>query len=132
MFGFGVVMTSMFTLFTPLATDTSVWLLIAVRVLEGLSEVCHLPTRCGDSYHIVYIVCEGSVMVLVLCLSSSYSLQGVTYPAVHAMWGKWAPTLERTRLTTIGSAGRQTEVHTNCCMSEKPYYTINVNNDKET
>ena len=103
MFGLGVVMTSVFTLFTPLATDTSVWLLIAVRVLEGLSEVSHLPTRCGDSYHTV--VCEGSVMVSV-CLSSSYSLQGVTYPAVHAMWGKWAPPLERTKLTTVGFAGR--------------------------
>ena len=40
-FGVGVVMTCVFTLLTPLAADTSVWLLVAVRVLEGLSEVSH-------------------------------------------------------------------------------------------
>ena len=39
MFGIGVVMTSVFTLFTPLAANHSVGLLIAVRVLEGFFEV---------------------------------------------------------------------------------------------
>ena len=38
-FGVGVVVTSILTLFTPLAADTSVWLLVALRVLEGLFEV---------------------------------------------------------------------------------------------
>ena len=39
MFGVGVVMTSVFTLFTPLAAMSSVELLIVVRVLEGFFEV---------------------------------------------------------------------------------------------
>lgn len=38
-FGIGVVMTSVFTLVTPLAALSSVKLLIAVRVLEGFFEV---------------------------------------------------------------------------------------------
>jgi len=37
-------MTSLITLFTPLAADVSVWLLVAVRVLEGLFEVSHAET----------------------------------------------------------------------------------------
>ena len=39
MFGVGVVMTAILTTLTPFAAGTSVWLLVALRVLEGLSEV---------------------------------------------------------------------------------------------
>ena len=38
-FGMGVVMTSVLTLLTPLAADFSVWMLVAIRVLEGMFEV---------------------------------------------------------------------------------------------
>ena len=38
-FGVGVVMTSVLTLFTPLAAFTNVWFLVVVRVLEGFFEV---------------------------------------------------------------------------------------------
>lgn len=31
--------------------------------------------------------------------------QGVSYPAMHAMWASWAPPLERSRLLTISYAG---------------------------
>ena len=31
--------------------------------------------------------------------------QGVTFPAMHAMWGVWAPPLERSRLSSLGYAG---------------------------
>ena len=31
--------------------------------------------------------------------------QGVTFPAMHAMWGKWAPLYERTKLTGFSYAG---------------------------
>ena len=41
MFGVGVVMTSVFTLLTPLAATFSVGFLIAVRVLEGFFEVIY-------------------------------------------------------------------------------------------
>lgn len=40
-FGVGVVMTSVFTLLTPLAATFSVGFLIAVRVLEGFFEVIY-------------------------------------------------------------------------------------------
>ena len=39
MFGVGIVVTSILTLFTPLAADGSVWLLVTLRVLEGVFEV---------------------------------------------------------------------------------------------
>ncbi|KAJ8322204.1 hypothetical protein KUTeg_000675, partial [Tegillarca granosa] len=53
--GLGVLVTSVFTLLTPLAARLSVFAFIVVRVLEGIGE-------------------------------------GVTFPAMHAMLGKWAPT----------------------------------------
>ncbi|XP_025833023.1 sialin [Agrilus planipennis] len=31
--------------------------------------------------------------------------EGVTYPSIHAVWARWAPPLERSRLTTIGYSG---------------------------
>ena len=37
--GMGIAVTSGLTLFTPLAAETSVWVLIVVRVAEGLAEV---------------------------------------------------------------------------------------------
>lgn len=33
--------------------------------------------------------------------------EGVSYPAMHAMWASWAPPLERSRLLTISYAGGQ-------------------------
>lgn len=68
LFGFGVMTTSIFTLFIPVATRANVALLIALRILTGL--------------------CEGFV-----------------YPANHAVWTKWAPPLERTKLATIAASG---------------------------
>ncbi|XP_065341537.1 vesicular glutamate transporter 1-like isoform X3 [Cloeon dipterum] len=31
--------------------------------------------------------------------------QGVTYPSIHAVWSRWAPPLERSRLVTIAFSG---------------------------
>ncbi|KAB0393630.1 hypothetical protein E2I00_016832, partial [Balaenoptera physalus] len=66
--GFGILGTSVFTLFTPLAADFGVGALVALRALEGLGE-------------------------------------GVTFPAMHAMWSSWAPPLERSKLLSISYAG---------------------------
>ena len=38
-FGIGVVMTAVLTLFTPFAAQVSVWALVVLRVMEGLFEV---------------------------------------------------------------------------------------------
>ena len=38
-FGVGVLMTAILTLFTTVAAEKSIWLLVALRVLEGFFEV---------------------------------------------------------------------------------------------
>ncbi|XP_077990261.1 sialin-like [Glandiceps talaboti] len=70
LFGGGVLCTAVLTLLTPIAARTSVGLLIALRIVEGIGE-------------------------------------GVTFPAMHALWGKWAPPLERSRLGAFTYAGAQ-------------------------
>lgn len=59
-FGIGVGMTSLLTLLTPLAAFTNVWVLMALRVLEGIFEVSCIRVRVrggrgrtsGDGYHL--------------------------------------------------------------------------------
>lgn len=68
--GFGILGTSVLTLFTPIAADLGVMALVVLRALEGLGE-------------------------------------GVTFPAMHAMWSSWAPPLERSKLLSISYAGAQ-------------------------
>lgn len=68
LFGGGVFLTAILTLLTPVCARLSVYLLIAIRILEGFFE-------------------------------------GVTYPSIHAMWSKWAPPLEKTRLATLAFSG---------------------------
>ncbi|KAF5289891.1 hypothetical protein FQA39_LY14953 [Lamprigera yunnana] len=67
-FGLGVAATAAFTIVTPFAAKQSFYLLLAVRIAEGIFE-------------------------------------GVTYPCIHAVWSKWAPPLERSRLATIAFSG---------------------------
>ena len=38
-YGFGIVMTAVLTLFTPLTARLNVWFLVGLRVAEGLCEV---------------------------------------------------------------------------------------------
>ena len=45
MFGVGVGMTSLLTLLTPLAAVTNVWVLVALRILEGIFEVRYFINR---------------------------------------------------------------------------------------
>ncbi|XP_066933218.1 vesicular glutamate transporter 3-like [Clytia hemisphaerica] len=68
LFGCGVLMTALFTLITPPAARCNVYLLVAVRMAEGLFE-------------------------------------GVTFPSIYAIWRKWAPPLERSKLATISFSG---------------------------
>lgn len=34
-----------------------------------------------------------------------FIIQGVSYPACHGIWAKWAPPLERSRLATTAFCG---------------------------
>lgn len=87
-FGFGIAVTSFFTILTPPITRYSVYLLIAARVLEGIGEV---SVRCSFTAKIRKL--------------RFGNLQGVTYPSIHAIWANWAPPLERSRLATLAFSG---------------------------
>lgn len=84
-------MTAVFTLLTPAAAYLNVWALLAVRVAEGFFEVA-----------ICYINCESVHLYF-----ASPFIQGVTFPAMHAIWARWAPPPERSILTTITYAGKR-------------------------
>eukprot|EP00118_Oscarella_pearsei_P022585 m.263709 g.263709 ORF g.263709 m.263709 type:complete len:367 (+) comp40458_c0_seq31:279-1379(+) len=67
-FGLGCLGSTVLTLLSPVASYRSVWLLVAVRAIQGLA-------------------------------------QGVLLPALFALWSKWAPPLERSKLTTASLTG---------------------------
>lgn len=67
-FGIGIGMTAILTLVTPMAAKMNVYVLVAVRIIEGVFE-------------------------------------GVTFPCIHAVWAKWAPPLERSRMASLAFAG---------------------------
>ncbi|XP_012945000.1 sialin [Aplysia californica] len=46
-----------------------------------------------------------SYKVLIACRILEGLFEGVTYPAIHAIWSKWAPPAERTKLATFGFSG---------------------------
>lgn len=67
-FGGGIAVTALLTLVTPVLAKVNIYLLLSLRIVEGIFE-------------------------------------GVTYPCIHAVWSRWAPPLERTRLATLAFAG---------------------------
>ncbi|CAH1100735.1 unnamed protein product [Psylliodes chrysocephalus] len=67
-FAIGIGVTALLTVFTPLLVKANVYLLLVVRIVEGIFE-------------------------------------GVTVPAIQAVWALWSPPLERSRLVTISYSG---------------------------
>lgn len=53
------------------------------------------------------MVPPGIFSFYVSCKQDVFILQGVTYPACHGIWSKWAPPLERSRLATTSFCGKQ-------------------------
>ena len=47
-------------------------------------------------------------MTLYFIRNAFFPSQGVTFPAMHAMWSSWAPPLERSKLLSISYAGEIT------------------------
>lgn len=41
-FGYGILCTAVVSLFSPLAVNTNVWLLVTLRILEGIGEVTYV------------------------------------------------------------------------------------------
>uniref|UniRef100_A0A671FMA4 Solute carrier family 17 member 2 n=1 Tax=Rhinolophus ferrumequinum TaxID=59479 RepID=A0A671FMA4_RHIFE len=68
MLGAGLLTSSLLTLFTPLAADLGVTLLVAIRTLQGVA-------------------------------------QGMAWTGQFTIWAKWAPPLERSKLTSVAGSG---------------------------
>ncbi|XP_046308342.1 sodium-dependent phosphate transport protein 3 isoform X3 [Marmota monax] len=68
MLGAGLLISSLLTLFTPLAADVGVILVIVVRTVQGMA-------------------------------------QGMAWTGQFTIWAKWAPPLERSKLTSIAGSG---------------------------
>eukprot|EP00054_Salpingoeca_dolichothecata_P009968 m.56136 g.56136 ORF g.56136 m.56136 type:complete len:506 (+) comp18714_c0_seq2:100-1617(+) len=74
-------------------------------------------TRVGAKYVYGFGVLTTTVLTLLtpVCAEKTWLLillriiegfgEGVTYPAMHAMWAKWAPPLERSRLCALSYSG---------------------------
>ncbi len=65
---------------------------LGVLCTAVLTLVTPLAARAGYQYLIAVRVLEGIG-------------EGVTFPAMHSLWGHWAPPLERSRLVTISYSG---------------------------
>ncbi|KAG8227728.1 hypothetical protein J437_LFUL008010 [Ladona fulva] len=50
-------------------------------------------------------IAYGSLTMLFILRIIEGIFEGVTYPAIHAVWSRWAPPLERSRLATIAFSG---------------------------
>ncbi|KAM4835272.1 sodium-dependent phosphate transport protein 3 isoform 3-T3 [Thomomys bottae] len=68
MLGTGLLVSSLLTLFTPLAADLGVILVIVIRTVQGMA-------------------------------------QGMAWTGQFTIWAKWAPPLERSKLTSIAGSG---------------------------
>ncbi|XP_006923550.1 sodium-dependent phosphate transport protein 3 [Pteropus alecto] len=66
--GAGLLISSLLTLFTPLAADLGVTLVVVIRTAQGMA-------------------------------------QGMAWTGQFTIWAKWAPPLERSRLTSIAGSG---------------------------
>lgn len=77
--------TAVLTLITPAAANSSLYALIAVRVIEGLFEVINLNCKCN--------------------IFNFLSFKGVTYSSLYEMWSKWAPPYERSRMVVAAFTG---------------------------
>ncbi|XP_059148786.1 uncharacterized transporter slc-17.2-like [Physella acuta] len=88
--------------------------------LVGQIPAGWLATRFGGKWIFGVTMLISSICTLltpVLAQASEYALifvrvvlgvvTGMTFPAMHTIWGKWAPPLERTKLITFTYAGAQ-------------------------
>ncbi|KAG8518475.1 Vesicular glutamate transporter 2 [Galemys pyrenaicus] len=91
-FGAAILLTSTLNMLIPSAARVHYGCVIFVRILQGLVE----------SFR------ESATFPKPLFLNGGIYLplsQGVTYPACHGIWSKWAPPLERSRLATTSFCG---------------------------
>lgn len=97
-FGLGIAATALFTIITPPLVRASVYILIVLRIVEGICEVKEFFT-----FFFLFVVFYS--YLIDIFLSPSVCSQGVTYPCIHAIWANWAPPLERSKLATLAFSG---------------------------
>ncbi|KFD58630.1 hypothetical protein M513_00323 [Trichuris suis] len=83
-FGFGTFLAGVLTFLVPVAAAAGVEYLIAIRVLQGLSEAICLPNK----------------RQILLA-----AIQGITFPACQAILAQWVPPHERTKIPTLTISG---------------------------
>ncbi|KAK1794726.1 hypothetical protein P4O66_009886 [Electrophorus voltai] len=109
-FGFAIVATSILNLLIPSAARAHYWCVIVVRVLQGLVEDVWITGHSANKTSPASISFQELRIPFTACQEvNGSSLRsekwGVTYPACHGIWAKWAPPLERSRLATTAFCG---------------------------
>nr|CAD7573238.1 unnamed protein product [Timema californicum] len=125
-YGIGIAATSILTIVMPAVTyfpdHAVIPMIILVRVVEGLFERCdkntkELPFYCTTAPKYLRNIKEqgrsGPATALSVTETRSKKsiefypalFQGVTYPCIHAVWARWAPPLERSRMASLAFAG---------------------------
>eukprot|EP00095_Tigriopus_kingsejongensis_P003697 maker-scaffold1581_size34907-snap-gene-0.7 protein:Tk03697 transcript:maker-scaffold1581_size34907-snap-gene-0.7-mRNA-1 annotation:"vesicular glutamate transporter -like" len=66
--------------------------LIGITATASLTLLTPVLTKSGTGFLIALRVLEGL-------------FEGMTYPSIHAIWAKWAPPLERSRLAAVAFSG---------------------------
>lgn len=127
-FGFAIVATSFLNMLIPSAARMHFGCVIIVRIFQGLVEVLLSPLKYSPGTEMCF--CLHNAVEIIYNDANSYILplfpQGVSYPACHGIWAKWAPPLERSRLATTAFCGESVisdpqllclqtiDVHNNC------------------
>ena len=94
MYGAGIMATAVLTLLTPWIAYTGLVPFIIIRILEGIFEVAFQV----DNNPSHMLSCDTFVIDI-------YIIKGVTFPAMHSLWSRWAPPLERSKLVTAAYSG---------------------------
>ena len=106
-FGFAIVATSFLNMLIPAAARVHFGCVIIVRVFQGLVEVIDSHLWCSQikKWAMALSVLGETCSDILSGCNFSLIPQGVSYPACHGIWAKWAPPLERSRLATTAFCG---------------------------
>lgn len=111
--GLALLLSSLCNLLIPLAAEGGESLVIACRVVQGLSQVGRSCQNWPGS-HLAESIREQR--------SSLLSLQGAVMVAQYTVWIKWAPPSEQSRLTSVSLSGNDVGFHPTVvlCVGSRP------------
>ncbi|CAJ0968605.1 unnamed protein product [Ranitomeya imitator] len=105
-FGFAIVATSTLNMLIPSAARVHYGCVIFVRILQGLVESRRPAVKQSTAVTSPLCFTAGAYTVREADAGGrNRHRNGVTYPACHGIWSKWAPPLERSRLATTAFCG---------------------------